>query len=231
MLWFFTKNKATLKNFWNFPYIFNVIFHLTLIFFRSHTDFLNLPKHTYEPRHDKPTKWVCSQRRLRSAWASAQSDQSMPSLCRSAWASTQSDQSMPRLIRVFADQPGHPPNLIRVFAVRMKKAWILSYQLSMSEDSDQTGRMPRLIWVITGCTVTLLVLSCRGSNCFIWPKSFHLHYCNDPKFSYQSERSGQTVQTQIRLHQEQSDQGLHCSPFHLHLLDAVFYGKATLFKF
>ena len=30
----------------------------------------------------KPTKWVCAQRRLRSAWASAQSDQSPPSLIR-----------------------------------------------------------------------------------------------------------------------------------------------------
>ena len=28
-----------------------------------------------------------------------------------------------------------------------------------SEDSDQTGRMPRLIWVFAGCTVILLVLS------------------------------------------------------------------------
>ena len=28
------------------------------------------------------------------------------------------------------DQPGHLPNLIRVFAVRMKKAWVLSYPLS-----------------------------------------------------------------------------------------------------
>ena len=41
-----------------------------------------------------------------------------------------------------------------------------------SEDSDQTGRMPRLIWVFAErtvtlfaeCTVTLLVLSYRGSN-------------------------------------------------------------------
>ena len=32
-----------------------------------------------------------------------------------------------------------------------------------SEDSDQTGRMPRLIWVFAGRTVTLLVLSCCGS--------------------------------------------------------------------
>ena len=28
-----------------------------------------------------------------------------------------------------SDQPGHPPSLIRVFAVRMKKAWVLSYPL------------------------------------------------------------------------------------------------------
>ena len=28
------------------------------------------------------------------------------------------------------DQTGHPPSLIRVFAVRMKKAWVLSYPLS-----------------------------------------------------------------------------------------------------
>ena len=32
-----------------------------------------------------------------------------------------------------------------------------------SEDSDQTGRMPRLIWVFAGRTLILLVLSCCGS--------------------------------------------------------------------
>ena len=40
----------------------------------------------------------------------------------------------------------------------------LSYLNADSEDSDQTGRMPRLIWVCAGRTTTLLVLSCRGSN-------------------------------------------------------------------
>ena len=29
-----------------------------------------------------------------------------------------------------SDQPGHPPSLIRAFAVRMKKAWVLSCPLS-----------------------------------------------------------------------------------------------------
>ena len=38
-----------------------------------------------------------------------------------------------------------------------------------SEDSDQTGQMPRLIWVFTGRTVILLVLSRGGS--FYLPRS------------------------------------------------------------
>ena len=64
-----------------------------------------------------------------------------------------------------SDQPGHPPSVIRVFAVRMNKAWVLSYPLSAqrSEDSDQTGRMPRLIWVFDGRTLILFVLSRGGS--------------------------------------------------------------------
>ena len=81
--------------------------------------------------HDmtKPTKWVCAQPRLRSAWASAQSDQS--SLC-AQWV------------------PKDP-----------------SFLHADSEDSDQNGRTPRLIWVFAGRTLILSVLSCRGSNnCF-----------------------------------------------------------------
>ena len=73
----------------------------------------------------KPTKWVCAQRRHRSAWASTQSDESSLS----AW----------------------------------RKLGSLVTHWAHSEDSDQTGRMPRLIWVFAGCTVTLLVWSCRSS--------------------------------------------------------------------
>ena len=79
-----------------------------------------------EPRHKKTNKkWVCAQRKLRSAWPFSQSDQSSLS----AW-------------RNLGPLATH---------------WV------HSEDSDQTGRMPRLIWVFAGCTITLLVLSCRGS--------------------------------------------------------------------
>ena len=46
--------------------------------------------------------------------------------------------------------------------------------------------------------------------------------------SFRTDRPRQTVQTQIRLLlEEQSDQGLHCLPFHLHLLDSLLYGRAT----
>ena len=31
----------------------------------------------YDPQHDKTNKVLCAQRRLRSAWATAQSDQSL----------------------------------------------------------------------------------------------------------------------------------------------------------
>ena len=59
-----------------------------------------------------------------------------------------------------SDQPGHPPSLIRVFAVRLKKVWALSYPLS----AQRRQRMPRLIWVFAGRTVILLLLSRGGSN-------------------------------------------------------------------
>ena len=46
--------------------------------------------------------------------------------------------------------------------------------------------------------------------------------------SFRTDRSEQTVQTQIRLLlEEQSDQGLHCLPFRLHRLDSLPYGRAT----
>ena len=50
--------------------------------------------------------------------------------------------------------------------------------------------------------------------------------------SFRTEKSGQTVQTQIRLLlEEQSDQGLHCLPFPMHFLDSLLQGKAILFNF
>ena len=53
-----------------------------------------------------------------------------------------------------------------------------------NEDSDQTGRMPRLIWVFAGRTVILLVLSRGGCNVLsflsvqILKRSVHKHDFN-----------------------------------------------------
>ena len=45
-----------------------------------------------------------------------------------------------------------------------RKLGSLATHWAHSEDSDQTRRMPRLIWVFAGRTLILLVLSCRGSS-------------------------------------------------------------------
>ena len=49
-----------------------------------------------------------------------------------------------------SDQPGHPPSLFRVFAVRMKKAWTLSYPLNGCPGWSESS---------LGAHATLLVLS------------------------------------------------------------------------
>ena len=58
-----------------------------------------------------------------------------------------------------------------------------------SEDSDQTGWMPRLIWVFAGRTVTLLVLSCRGS--------YHFDHCLVNFGKLHSELNGIFVFVQV----------------------------------
>ena len=44
-----------------------------------------------------------------------------------------------------SDQPVHPHNLIRVFAVRMKKSGVLRYPFERTAKTDQTARMRRLV--------------------------------------------------------------------------------------
>ena len=51
----------------------------------------------------------------------------------SIWAALWQNQQSECAPSEDSDQPGHPPSLIRVFAVRMKKAWTLSYSFSAQE--------------------------------------------------------------------------------------------------
>ena len=68
-----------------------------------------------------------------------------------------------------SDQPGHPPSLIRVFAVRMKKAWVLSYPLSAQQilwsDWAVSQTDLRLHWAhshFVGFVMRRLILYSRG---------------------------------------------------------------------
>ena len=80
----------------------------------------------FEPPLTKPTKCLCAQKRLRLAWVSIQSDQSL------------------RCPHEESFGPELPTE-------------------RTAKDSDQTGRMPRLIRVFAGRTVILLILSWGGS--------------------------------------------------------------------
>ena len=55
---------------------------------------------------------------------------SLPLSCIINWATTWKNQQNACAPSEDSDQPGHQPSLIRVFAVCMKKAWILSYPSS-----------------------------------------------------------------------------------------------------
>ena len=81
------------------------------------------------------------------------------------WAATWQNQQSDCASSEDSDQPGHPPTLIRVFAVRMKKPWALTYPLSAQRRlRSDVKTLISLIWVFPGRTLILLVLSCRGSN-------------------------------------------------------------------
>ena len=54
---------------------------------------------------------------------------------RSDWATSWQNQQNECAPSEDSDQPGHPPSLIKVYAVHMKKVWVLSYPIwAHSED-------------------------------------------------------------------------------------------------
>ena len=69
------------------------------------------------------------------------------------WAVTWQNQQNECAPSEDLDQPGHPPSLIRVFAVRMKKAWVLTYPLSAQRSlwSDWADAQadPSLRWALS----------------------------------------------------------------------------------
>ena len=67
-----------------------------------------------KPQHNQPTICTCTIERVKKY--NMGRDMTKPT----RWLCAQRD----------SDQYGHPPSLIRVFAVRMRKAWVLRYLLS-----------------------------------------------------------------------------------------------------
>ena len=63
-----------------------------------------------------------------------------------------------------SDQPGHPPILIRVFAVRMKKPWVLSYPLSAQRRLWSDWADAQVDLSLRWAHSHFVVLSCRGSH-------------------------------------------------------------------
>ena len=104
-----------------------------------------------------------------------------------------------------------------------------------------------LIWVYSVCPGHLdysdkfengsLVICLKGGKIFyalsnLWVKLYDFEiYCLGEESAdlYRLNASVLILESQTRLWQ--SDQGLHCSPFHLHFLDTFLYDKTTLFEF
>ena len=62
------------------------------------------------------------------------------------------------------DQPGHLSSLIRVFAVRLKKHWVLNYLLRARWRPIRLGGCPGWSKSLLDAHIILLVFSCGGSN-------------------------------------------------------------------
>ena len=98
------------------------------------------------------------------------------------WATTWQNKQNGCAPNKDSDQPGHPPSLIRVFAVRMNKTWVLSYPLSAQRRLwIRLGGSPG--WSVSSLgALILLVLSCRSSNlayyrtCYILVWSYKYKY-------------------------------------------------------
>ena len=97
----------------------------------------------------KPTKWLCTQWRLRSVWPE--------SLLCTQWV---------------AKDP--------------------TFLHAVSEDTDQNGQMPRLIWAFTGCTCHFVGFAMRWLICqvFIFDSTMILLVFSDKSLNYSNGKEG-----------------------------------------
>ena len=132
----------------------------------------------------KPTMWLCAQRRLRSAWASAQSDQNLRcpheesgcpgwsesslgahSLCWFCHEVAQICSVLDLSFKVMRNEPDHEKTCLQRYTIRLNSNWSAQLQkesrfliwatscqnqqndCAPSKDSDQPGHPPTMIRV------------------------------------------------------------------------------------
>ena len=125
----------------------------SLQYFRCHTSFFNLLQNLAQISLKAINLAVGLKLGLRPAWVCI------------IWAATWQNQQCRCAPCEDSDQPWHPPSLIRVFAVRMKKSWVLSYPLSTQprlwSDWADAQADPSLRWAHThfvGFVMSRLIL-------------------------------------------------------------------------
>ena len=90
------------------------------------------------------------------------------------WATTQQNQQNSWAPSEDSDQPGHPPVLIRVFAVRMKKPWVLSYPLSPQLRLIRLGACPG--WSESSLGTQSFCWFCHEVAHLLFKLNWKLHY-------------------------------------------------------
>ena len=94
------------------------------------------------------------------------------------WAASWQNQQNGYALSKDSDQPGHPPSLIRVFAVRMKTAWVFTHPLSgqqrlWSDWADAQADLS-LRWAHThfvGFVMSWLI--CKYTNAYLHVQQMH----------------------------------------------------------
>ena len=104
------------------------------------------------------------------------------------WAATWQNQQNGCAPSEDSDQPGNPPSLIRVFAVCMKKAWVLIYPLSAqrrvwSDWADAQADLS-LCWAHTFCWFCHVV-----AHIFTALLIFFVNFCGISKLSVKGDHN------------------------------------------
>ena len=97
------------------------------------------------------------------------------------WATTWQNKQSDCVASEDSDEPGHPPSLIRVFAVRRKKAWVPSYPLSAQQrlwsdwadaqaDLSHRWAHSHFVGFVTSRLIYIFLLRHSGHRLFFWLK-------------------------------------------------------------